>query len=194
MVSVPYKDTVFVLLFVRSVLHYLELIDPMATPGKRGNPEHDTPPKDQRHKRNKKGGSDELTPTHCSVCSNIIVAECCTDKGIDGDDALFCEGVYQAWVHRMCVGLNKQTYEALAEDDCPYLCSHCNINEQSRIIEDLKISSQLDDILKQMESHLLSSLQEAITSSITSLKATIESEVKSLHTKLSSLTECRRHV
>jgi len=37
----------------------------MATTGKRGNPEHDTPPKDLRYKRNKTGGSDELTPTHC---------------------------------------------------------------------------------------------------------------------------------
>ena len=120
----------------------------MATTGKRRNPEHSTPPKDQRHKRNKKGGSDELTPTHCSVCSNIIV-ECCTGKGIDGDDALFCEGVCQAWVHRMCVGLSKQTYEALTEDDSPYFHPHCNIDEQSRIIEDLKISSQLDDTIKQ---------------------------------------------
>ena len=50
----------------------------MATTGKRGNREHDTPPSDQRHKQNKKGGSDELTPTHCLVCSNIIV-ECCTN-------------------------------------------------------------------------------------------------------------------
>ena len=40
-----------------------------------------------------------------------------------------------------------------------------------------------------MESRLLSSLQEVITYSITSLKSSIESEVKSLHLKVSELTE-----
>jgi len=145
----------------------------MATTGKRENPEHDMPLKDLRHKWNKKGRSDELTPIRCLVCSNII-AECCGDKGIDVDDALFCEGDCQAWVHWMCVSLNKQTYEALIEEDSPYLYPHCNIDEQTRIIQDLKISTQLDETLKQMESRLLSSLQEVITSSITSLNATIE--------------------
>jgi len=94
---------------------------------------------------------------------------------MDGDDALLCEGECQAWVHRMRVGLNKQTYEALTKEDSPYLCPHCNIGAQTRIIQDLKISSQLDETLKQMESRLLLSLQEAISFSIRSLKATIES-------------------
>jgi len=155
---------------------------------KRGNPEHDTPPKDQRHKRNKKGASADPSPIYCSVCSNIIV-EYNADKGVDGDDAMFCEGDCQAWVHRMCVGLNKQTYDAITEEDSPYLCPHCNIGEQTRSIHDLQTSTQLDESLKQMESRLLSSLQEVITSSITSLKTSIESEVKSLHVKVSELTD-----
>ena len=33
--------------------------------------------------------------------------------------ALFCEGDCQAWVHS---GLNKQAYEALTEENSPYLC------------------------------------------------------------------------
>ena len=74
------------------------------------------------------------------------------------------------------------------EEDCPYLCPHCNINQHTRVIQDLKINSQLDDSLKQMESHLLSSFQAVITSSITSLKVSFELEMKSLHTKVSDLS------
>ena len=110
------------------------------------------------------------------------IAECDPDKGIDRDDALFCEGDCQAWVHRMCVGLNKQTYKELSEEDSP----HCNISQQTKVIEDLKINTQLNETLK---SRLLTSFQEVTISSITSLKTTIESEVKSLHTKVSDLTK-----
>ena len=40
-----------------------------------------------------------------------------------------------------------------------------------------------------MESHLLSSLQEMISNSVSSLKSTIESEVKGLQSKFSELSD-----
>jgi len=99
---------------------------------------------------------------------------------------LFCEG---SWVHRTCVGLSKQSYAALTEDaDTPYLCPHCCMKQQSLAIEDLSTNTYIDSALKQMESHLLSSLQEMITTSFASLKSTIESEVKVLQSKVTDLT------
>ena len=81
---------------------------------KRNYPEHDTPPKDQKHKHDKKGGEEDSTPAHCPVCCKVIV-EHNEEKKIEGDDAVFCEGTCNAWVHRMCVGLSKHSYEALTE-------------------------------------------------------------------------------
>jgi len=43
---------------------------------KRGNLDHDTPPKDPRHKRNKRTEANfdsDQTPSYCLVCSNVIV-------------------------------------------------------------------------------------------------------------------------
>ena len=56
--------------------------------------------------------------------------------------------------------------------------------QQSSVIEDLRTNTHIDCALNQMESYLLSSLQEMITTSIASLKSTIESEFKSCNPKL----------
>ena len=156
---------------------------------KRNFPEHDTPPKDHRFKRNKKGVADtDSAPSFCLVCSKVIVVYN-PDKSIEGDDAMYCEGICNAWVHRTCVGLSKQSYEALAEDDTPYLCPHCHMKQQSTVIEGLGTNSHIDSAFTQLENRLLSSLQEMITTSIASLKSTIESEVKVLHSIVCDLTE-----
>ena len=64
---------------------------------KRNHPEHDTLPKDQRNKRDNKGLNGDTSPTHCLVCCNVIV-EYDEEKGIEGDDAVFCEGSCSAWI------------------------------------------------------------------------------------------------
>jgi len=74
----------------------------MATKG--NNPEHNTPPSSDRCKHNKAGGQ---SATICSVCSNII-AEYNEEQGTDGDNAIFCDGKCNFWMHRMCVGLSKK--------------------------------------------------------------------------------------
>ena len=65
---------------------------------KRNHPEHDTPPKDQRNKRNNKGLNADTSPTHCLVCCNVKV-EYDEEKGIEGDDVVFCEGSCSAWIY-----------------------------------------------------------------------------------------------
>ena len=73
----------------------------------------------------------------CLVCGSRIT-EANEEHGITGDNAVFCEGKYDAWVHRPCIGLSKQSYEALSELESPYLCPHCMLSKQTKEIEDLK--------------------------------------------------------
>ena len=73
----------------------------------------------------------------CLVCGSRIT-EANEEHGITGDNAVFCEGKYDAWVHRPCIGLSKQSYEALSELESPYLCHHCMLSKQTKEIEDLK--------------------------------------------------------
>jgi len=98
---------------------------------KRNHPEHDTPIKDQRNKHDKKGRKGDSS-TKCAVCCNVIV-EYDEEKGI-GDDAMFCEGTCNAWIHRMCVGLSSDSYEAFIEQESPYFCPHCTSNIQTKEI------------------------------------------------------------
>ena len=100
---------------------------------------------------------------------------------------MYCKG--NAWVHKTCVGLSKQSYKTLAEDDTPYLCPHCHVKQQSTVIEGLRTNSHIDSAFTQLENRLLSSLQEMITTSIASLKSTFEFEVRVLHSKVCDLTE-----
>ena len=59
-------------------------------PKKRQVPDHNTPTKDAE-KRTK-----ENEPLICPVCDAVIVED--TDNETD-DDAVFCEGICQAWIH-----------------------------------------------------------------------------------------------
>ena len=84
---------------------------------KRGRPPSNTPPHGK-----KKSKENEL-----QVC---IICELNIQEGTDqteGEDALFCEGDCQAWVHRKCVGMSKKMYTAWAEADDPYVCHNCSI-------------------------------------------------------------------
>jgi len=119
---------------------------------KRNNPEHNTPPSEHRHKRNRGGGE---SPTNCLVCLNVI-AECNEEQGVDGDDAIFCEGKCNSWIHRMCVGLSLKAYQELSNDDSPYLCPHCKITQQADEIEELKkVVSSLTTNLNSIKEELL---------------------------------------
>ena len=54
----------------------------------------------------------------------------------------------------------------------------------------VKLSKSINELgFRELESRLLSSLQKVIISSVGSLKAFFESKIRSLHTKVSELTE-----
>ena len=74
---------------------------------------------------------------NCLVCGSRIT-KANEVEGITGDNAVFCEGKCDAWIHRTCIRLSKQSFEALSESESPYLCPHCILSKQTKEIEDLK--------------------------------------------------------
>ena len=47
----------------------------------------------------------------CPVCDETIKEP--DDDGNNGQDAVFCEGECQVWLHRTCAGLTAQAFSAL---------------------------------------------------------------------------------
>ena len=93
-------------------------------PKKRRNPDHTTPPKATDGKKTKQ--------ETCLVCEVVIQdGDDISDKG---EDAVFHEGICQAWIHRRCLGLSKKLYDNLGKSNDPY----CALHKQSQEIDELK--------------------------------------------------------
>ena len=98
-------------------------------PKKRQKPDHTTPTKDT-DKRTK-----ENPPSICPVCNAVIIED---GNDVIGDDAVYCEGTCDAWMHRKCVGMSKTVFDNLSGSNDPYLCPTCIISKQSNEIAELK--------------------------------------------------------
>ena len=101
---------------------------------KRKQPVHNTPPSGVAGKKTK-GTLEE--DNKCEVC---IVCDCSileASESTEGQDAVFCEGDCQGWIHRMCAGLSRPAFDNLNEST-PYLCSFCTCTKQYKEICDLK--------------------------------------------------------
>ena len=72
----------------------------MSTPGTRGRR---SKPSDRPSHGNSKKSKAEV----CPIC-DVFVRDC--DDKSKSDDALFCEGDCQAWLHRKCVGMTRKLY------------------------------------------------------------------------------------
>ena len=66
----------------------------------------------------------------CSICEKQVVDGSETE---DGDDAVFCDGEYQCWLHRTCVCLPKSEFAKLKTEE-PFYCPRCSSNMQMKII------------------------------------------------------------
>lgn len=53
------------------------------------------------------------------------------------EDAVFCDGLCQAWAHRKCIGLSKQLYKVISESGDIFLCSYCSLACYQKEIADL---------------------------------------------------------
>jgi len=103
-------------------------------------------------KRKVKGGKN--SEVNCIVCEEPILesGEHCIE-----DEAVFCAGVCQGWLHRKCAGLTHPAFDRLGELDTQYLCTHCAMESQGKEI------SKLTDMIKGL-STAITTLTETIIS------------------------------
>ena len=71
----------------------------------------------------------------CSVCLEEI-EESCGRK--EGHDAIYCDGVCQAWLHRQCAGLSKPRFKLVSESKDLFHCPQCRLESQRDEIQQLK--------------------------------------------------------
>ena len=55
-----------------------------------------------------------------------------------GQEAVFCDGSCQMWLHRCCAGLSRKRFEAVASSEEPFLCPACQRSSQQETITLLK--------------------------------------------------------
>ncbi len=109
--------------------------------------------------KRKKGGSTNSTSDEeqCSLCCKAIVE--------DRDEALFCEGSCNKWMHRYCAGVSLSHYEALQDSTLPFLCSLCVQTKHSETIEELKATiAALREEVKELHGALERSNPAKLTS------------------------------
>ena len=62
----------------------------------------------------------------CGICSQVIK-----------EDALYCEGECQTWIHRYCAGIPIKLFKTLAGCSTPFYCYSCNLRAQQLTIQGL---------------------------------------------------------
>ena len=87
--------------------------------------------------------------THCCMCCKVV--EDCRD------DALFCEGQCQKWLHRYCASVTVEQYEELSGSDMPFLCVTCCRSHHEHQISELRaeveaLSCELSELWSQIQS------------------------------------------
>jgi len=81
----------------------------------------------------------------CPICCNAIVDATETSEG---EEALFCEGTCNKWLHRCCAGVHKDDYAVLATSSKPFFCPSCCLSEHRQLITTLiaTVESLKDEI------------------------------------------------
>ena len=87
----------------------------------------------------------------CPVCEDIVRE---TKGRSKGQDAVFCDGSCQMWLHRCCAGLSRERFEALASSEESFLCPACQRDSQQETITLLKdeLATLRADLLQLKES------------------------------------------
>ena len=102
----------------------------------------------QLKKSKKKGGC------VCPICLEVIQD---STKSKKGQDAIYCEGQCNSWLHRGCAGLPKSVFSNLQNSPDPFHCPHCQLKNHAIIISELKTT--------------IASLNETIAALKTSVKS-----------------------
>ena len=93
----------------------------------------------------------------CSICEDAILD---ASAKYPGHDAIECEGLCKAWLHRGCAGLSKAAFQLASSSSKPFLCPPCRLVEHASELQTLKNTvnalceelSALKDCLKGKES------------------------------------------
>jgi len=102
--------------------------------------------------------------TICPICDETIKEP---TKHRKGDDAIYCEGYCEAWIHRKCAGLSNTNFTVLsnAGDSHTYFCLYCELQAQKAEIDNLmETITQLQTSLSELKRKLESSQQTQTTS------------------------------
>ena len=94
--------------------------------------------------------SKKLTKEPCCVCCQLIT--------IGKDEALFCSGNCQQWMHRYCASVSVKCYSDITAKDTPFFCFCCQEGKNTLEIATLK---ETVESLKQEIAALKESLSEA---------------------------------
>ena len=95
----------------------------------------------------------------CLICDEPILE---SSEHCKSDEAVFCEGGCQGWIHRKCAGVTRPTFDKVGEPDTQCLCSYCMLVSQNNEI------SKLAGIIKDLNSSIAS-----LTKTITLLQSSI---------------------
>ena len=58
----------------------------------------------------------------CAICCKNVKDATSKTKG---EDAVYCEGSCQAWMHRQCIGMSLQVFSGLTQSLAPFYCLYC---------------------------------------------------------------------
>ena len=121
-----------------------------------------SPPKSKA----KEGKTSEVD---CLICEEPILE---ADDHCVGEEAVFCEGQCQGWLHRKCAGVTRPAFERLGEPDAVYLCTYCMLVNQNKEI------SKLSNIINELNSSVtcLTETIKALQSSVTSHSSSTDTD------------------
>ena len=101
---------------------------------------------------------DKSSVTICPICEDVIKDP---SPKSSGQDAVFCEGICNTWIHRRCAGLSKTLFTAISKSDDAFCCPHCRLDSQSSELISLRkdfvaLSAQLSDLRSLLSSQAVS--------------------------------------
>ena len=66
------------------------------------------------------------------------------------DEALYCEGICQRWLHKYCAGVTSAQYAAMSSTPYPFLCVGCFHTKQTDELTKLKsiINTLQDEVMR----------------------------------------------
>ena len=116
------------------------------------------PSNQPRRGQGRPSGNPTATCT-CAICLDLIVEATETSMG---DEALFCEGHCQVWLHRRCACVTKARFDCISSSEAPFLCHYCQGDAQRLWTKSLQNEvaalreevSKLNDALQKAESKI----------------------------------------